>query len=221
MHRTATARLLRRVCLRARAEHGFTLAELLIAMVILIIVMTSLTSILITASRNELDVNHRFQVQAEARAGLDQLRRELHCATSVTDTNGNALTAGTAYSAITATLGSTCATNVGQAATLYATWCTAASALTTGDYALYRVTSTTTPRPTCSTAGKVRWADYLTTSTPFCLPSSGTACSGVLKPTMSLPMLHVSLPVNLNGPTSTIDGYNLVDDIALRNGVRS
>jgi hypothetical protein len=34
-------------------------------------------------------------------------------------------------------------------------------------------------------------------------------------------MLHVSLPVNLNGPTSTIDGYNLVDDIALRNGVRS
>lgn len=221
MHHTATASRLRRVCLRARAEDGFTLAELLIAMVILIVVMTSLTSILITASRNELDVNHRFQVQAEARAGLDQLRRELHCASTVTDTNGNALTAGTAYGAITATLGSTCATNVAQAATLYATWCTAASALTTGDYTLYRVTSTTTPRPTCATAGKVRWADYLTTSTPFCLPTSGTACSGVLKPTMSLPMLHVSLPVNLNGPSSTIDGYNLVDDIALRNGARS
>jgi hypothetical protein len=34
-------------------------------------------------------------------------------------------------------------------------------------------------------------------------------------------MLHVALPVNLNGPSSTIESYNLVDDIALRNGVRS
>jgi hypothetical protein len=34
-------------------------------------------------------------------------------------------------------------------------------------------------------------------------------------------MLHVSMPVNINGPTSAIDGYNLVDDIALRNGVHS
>jgi hypothetical protein len=34
-------------------------------------------------------------------------------------------------------------------------------------------------------------------------------------------MLHVTFPVNLNGPTSTKEGYNLVDDIALRNGSRS
>jgi hypothetical protein len=34
-------------------------------------------------------------------------------------------------------------------------------------------------------------------------------------------MLHVAFPVNLNGPTSTIDSYDLVDDIALRNGSRS
>jgi prepilin-type N-terminal cleavage/methylation domain-containing protein len=219
MHRTATALRLRRVRLRARAEDGFTLAELLVAMAILIIVMTSLTSVLVTASRNELDANLRFRAQGQARAGLDQFRRELHCATSVTDTSGAGLTAGTAYSAITANLGSTCPTTGGQA--LYVTWCTAASTLKTGDYALYRVTSTTTPRPTCSTSGKVKWADYLTTSTPFCLPSSATACSGVYKPTMSLPMLHVTMPVNLNGPSSTLDGYNLVDDIVLRNGTKS
>jgi hypothetical protein len=35
--------------------------------------------------------------------------------------------------------------------------------------------------------------------------------------------LHVSLPVNLNGPppTFTKQSYNLVDDIALKNGGRS
>jgi prepilin-type N-terminal cleavage/methylation domain-containing protein len=218
---TATARRLRRACLRARGEDGFTIAELLVAMSILVVVITALASVLITASRNELDANRRFQAQAQARAGLDQLRRELHCATTVTDTSGNSLTAGTAYSAITANLSSVCPTNTTHATILYVTWCTAASTLTTGDYALYRVSSTATPRPTCSTAGAVKWADYLTTSTPFCLPSSTTACGGVLKPTMSLPMIHVTMPVNLNGPTSTIDGYNLVDDIALRNGTRS
>jgi prepilin-type N-terminal cleavage/methylation domain-containing protein len=223
MHCTGTGRELRRVCARLREEHGFTIAELLIAMAILLVIMTALTSVLVTASKNELDVNQRFQAQAQARAGLDELRRELHCASSVTDTNGAALTPGTTYAAITATLGSTCATNVAQAATLYATWCTAASTRTTGDYALYRVTSTATPRPTCSTAGKVWWADYLTTPLGkiFCLPDSATACSGVLKPTNSLPMLHVAMPVNVNGPSSTIDGYSLVDDIALRNGARS
>jgi Tfp pilus assembly protein PilV len=216
----ARALRLRRACLRARAEAGFTVPELLISMVILIVILTALTSILVTASRNQLEANRRFQVQVQARAGLADLRRELHCASVVTDTSGTSLTAGTAYSAITAQLGAACPSTSG-AATTYSTWCTAASTLQTGDFALYRVTTTTTPRPTCATAGKVKWADYLTTSTPFCLPSSSVACSGVLKPTLALPTLHVSMPVNMNGPTSTIDGYNLVDDIALRNGTRS
>jgi Tfp pilus assembly protein PilW len=219
MRFTATADRLRRAGLRVRAEGGFTLAELLVAMLILVTIVTALTSVLVTASRNQLEANRRFQAQGQARAGLDQLRRELHCGGSVTDTSGTALTVGTAYSAISTQLSSVCPTTGGT--TQYVTWCTSASTLTTGDYALYRVSSTALPRPTCSSSGKVKWADYLTTSTPFCLPSSATACSGVLKPTLSLPMLHVSMPVNLNGPASTIDGYNLVDDIALRNGTRS
>ena len=118
------------------------------------------------------------------------------------------------------TLPGQCPTATGGATT-YATWCTSASTLTTGDYALYRVATTSLPPPTCATAGKIKWVDYLTTSTPFCLPNSSTACSGVLKPTNSLPLLHVALPVNLNGPASTMQSYNLVDDVALRNGARS
>ena len=227
MRRTATADLLRRVSLRARQEGGFSLAELLVALAILVVIMTSLTSVLVTASRNSLDANRRFQVQGQARAGLDELRRELHCASSVTDTSGAGLTAGTAYSAITTQLTSVCPTTGGT--TMYVTWCTTGSTLTTGDYALYRVTSTALPRPTCATSGKVKWADYLqptagvtpTNSAPFCLPDTTHACSGVYKPTTSLPMLHVAFPVNMNGPSSTIDGYNLNDDIALRNGTRS
>jgi len=215
----ARALRLRRACLRARAEGGFTIAELLVAMSILLVVVTALMSVLVTASKNQLDANRRFQVQVQARAGLDEFRRELHCGGSLTDTSGNALTAGTAYSAITTQLSSVCPSTGGTA--LYVTWCTAPSTLNASDWALYRVTSTATPRPTCATAGKVKWTDYLTTSTPFCLPTSSTACSGVLKPTMALPTLHVTMPVNMNGPSSTIDGYNLVDDIALRNGTRS
>ena len=87
------------------------------------------------------------------------------------------------------------------------------------------MTSTTLPAPTCSASGKVKWIDYLQTSTPFCLPTSTTACVAggltVLKPATSLPMLHVTLPVNLNGPLSTKESYNLFDDIALRNTTRS
>jgi len=210
----------RRARARAAAESGFSLVELLIAMFILLLVVTSLTAVLVGASHAQLDADTRFQAQLTDRTGLDKIRREIHCATAVTDTNGNSLTAGTAYTAITVTLPGACPTASGGVTT-YSTWCTSASTLTTGDYALYRVTSTALPRPTCGTAGKVKWDDYLQTSTPFCLPSSGVACSGVLKPTSSLPLLHVTLPVNLTGPAAVSGSYNLVDDIALRNGARS
>lgn len=225
----ARGRLSRRARTYAGAQGGFTIIELLIAMVILTIIMASLTSVLVSASHTEIDVNKRFQAQQNDRTGLDRLRRDIHCASAVTQTDGTtSLVPGTAYSAITVTLPAQCPTASGGVTT-YATWCTSASALTNGDFALYRVSTTTLPPPTCATAGKIKWVDYLQPSTltptpasqPFCLPDSSTACSGVLKPSSSLPLLHVALPVNLNGPASTLESYNLVDDIALRNGARS
>jgi prepilin-type N-terminal cleavage/methylation domain-containing protein len=216
---TARARLSRRARTCAAAEGGFTLMELLVSMVILVVVMTALTSVLVGASHTEVDTNKRFQAQLNDRTGLTRLRTEIHCASAVTDTSGSSLTPGTTYNAITVTLPSVCPMSGGT--TTYSTWCTSASTLTTGDFALYRVTTTALPRATCASAGKVKWTDYLTASTPFCLPDTSTACSGVLKPTSSLPLLHVALPVNLNGPTSTRQSYNLVDDIALKNGARS
>jgi hypothetical protein len=38
------------------------------------------------------------------------------------------------------------------------------------------------------------------------------------QPANNLPLLHVALPVNVNGPASTKMSYNVVDDIALKNG---
>jgi hypothetical protein len=145
-------------------------------MVILVIVVTSLTSVLVSASHTGVDTNKRFQAQLTDRTGLDKLRREIHCANAVTDTNGTSLTTGTAYSAITVTLGATCPTSSGV--TTYATWRRSPSMLTNGDYALYRVSTTALARPICISTETVKWTDYLTTSTPFCLPSSSTACSG-------------------------------------------
>jgi prepilin-type N-terminal cleavage/methylation domain-containing protein len=221
MSPTARARLPRRLRTRAAAEGGFSLVELLISMVILVIIVTSLTSVLVSASHTELDANKRFQAQLSDRTGLDKIRREIHCATAVTQTSGSSLNPGTNYTAITVKLFGTCPTASGGVTT-YSTWLTCPSS---GHWILYRVatTATTTPYATCSTAGKVKWIDYLTTSTPFCLPNSSTQClpSGVLKPAMSLPLLHVTLPVNLNGPGITKESYNLADDIALRNGTRS
>ncbi len=225
----ARGRLSRRARARAAGQGGFTIIELLIAMVILTIIMASLTSVLVGASHTEIDVNKRFQAQENDRTGLGVLRREIHCASAVTQTDGTtSLVAGTSYSAITVTLPPVCPMSsvvAGSPVTTYVTWCTSASTLTTGDFALYRIATTTLPPASaaCTTAGKIKWVDYLTTSTPFCLPNSTTSCGNppVLKPANSLPLLHVTLPVNLNGPTSTKESYNLVDDIALKNGARS
>lgn len=305
MHSATRARLSRRARVRASEEHGFSLVELIVAMTILVIIVASLASVLVSATHTEVDSNNRFQAQEQARTGLTFLTRELHCASSVTvtDTSGTAVAAGTAGASLRETVPAGCATS--GAKPLYVTWCTAASTLTTGDWALYRMTSTTS-QPTCSASGQVKWIDYLQTSTPFCLPSALAACGGVAKPVealstvatapspassgtsltvasgqgsrfpappfmaivwpaasqplasnaeivlvtaisndtftitraqqgssarsilvgdqvsaASLPMLHVSFPVNLKGPNSTADTYNVVDDIALRNGGRS
>ena len=216
---TARARLPRRRRAPLAAEGGFTLVELIVTMAILLIVVASLSSVLVSATHTEVDANNRFQAQEQARTGLTFLTRELHCASAVAviNTSGTSLAAGTAGAGITETIPSTCATSGGT--TLYVTWCTSPSTLMTSDWALYRRTSTSS-QPTCSSSGQVKWADYLTTSTPFCLPSTTAACGGVLKPSTSLPMLHVTMPVNLKGP-GAIESYNVVDDIALRNATRS
>ena len=190
-----TRRLLRRL----GRERGYSLVEMLIVMSILGVVMGSLTTVFVQASNAEFDMNARFQAQLTARLALDKMRREVHCASVATPTGSS--------SSVTLTLPSYCKTGSGSI-----TWCTRSVA--TNRYALYRVLGST-----CT--GGVKWADYLTPT------SSATVCSGALcifnysaQSTTSLADLKVDFPVNLQ-PSKSVELYELIDDIVLRNSTRS
>lgn len=189
----------RRVLRRLRGERGYSLIEMLTVMVIMGVVMSSLTTVFVTASNSETDMNSRFQAQLTARLGLDKLRREIHCASVATPTGVS--------SSVTLTMPSYCKTGSGSV-----TWCTRSVA--TNRYALYRVVGAT-----CT--GGVMWADYLVTS------ATVSTCSGALcifnftaQSTASLAKLGVDLPVNVR-PAKTVERYELVDDIVLRNSTRT
>ena len=53
-------------------------------MVILLVVLTAITSLFISGSRSEVELNRRFQAQTEARVATDRIRQEAHCASSLT-----------------------------------------------------------------------------------------------------------------------------------------
>jgi prepilin-type N-terminal cleavage/methylation domain-containing protein len=190
-----TRRLLRRLA----RERGYSLVEMLIVMAIMGVVMGSLTTVFVQATNAEQGMNDRFQNQLTARLALDQMRREVHCASVATPIGSS--------SSVTLTLPSYCKTGSGSI-----TWCTRSVA--TNRYALYRVVGST-----CT--GGVKWADYLTPTT------SATVCSGALcifnytaQSLTSLADLKVDFPVNLK-PSQSVELYELIDDIVLRNSTRT
>jgi prepilin-type N-terminal cleavage/methylation domain-containing protein len=132
----------RRVLRRLRGEEGFSLIEMITTMAIMGIVMTSLTTVFISASNSELDMNNRFQAQLNARLALDKFRREVHCASSVTLNS---------TSSVTIVLPSGCKSS----GTI--TWCAQGSGTRWG---LYRVSGAT-----CT--GGVKFIDYLIQSNLF------------------------------------------------------
>jgi prepilin-type N-terminal cleavage/methylation domain-containing protein len=174
-----------------REESGFTLIELVTVMAMMLIVMAAVTEAMIAANKTEEDLNRRFGSQVNARIALDQLRREVHCASAVTPTGTSAT--------ITITLGSRCPT-AGAGTTV--SWCTSGSG---SRYALYRLVGAT-----CSASGR-KAVDYLTAATVFSYAPQSTS---------SLAVLSVTLPVNTN-PASGLPDYKLADDIVLRNSSRT
>lgn len=173
-----------------RDERGFTLIELITALGMLLIVVTALSGVLISATNIEADISRRFSSQVNARIALDQLRREIHCASSVTPVG--------ASTSITIVLGGRCPSATGGTTV---SWCAQPSA--TG-FALYREVGLT-----CSTAGK-KTVDYLTSNAVFTFFNQSTA---------NLAYLSVAIFVNTN-PASGEGPYRLTDDIVLRNSVR-
>lgn len=172
-------------------ERGFTLIELITALGMLLIVVTALSGVLISATNIEADINRRFSSQVNARIALDQLRREIHCASSVTPAGPS--------SSITITLGTRCPTASGGTVV---SWCTSGSGTR---YALYRKVGAL-----CDTSGR-KAVDYLATGEVF---------NYSLQSLTSLGTLSVTIFVNTN-PASGEGPYRLTDDIVLRNSVRA
>jgi type II secretory pathway pseudopilin PulG len=83
-------------------ESGYSLFEMLQVTVILAVVIGALTTLFVTAMNSEAEMSRRFQAQQDARRAVDRLRREVHCAESVTPTGASA--------SITLTLPSQCPT---------------------------------------------------------------------------------------------------------------
>jgi prepilin-type N-terminal cleavage/methylation domain-containing protein len=185
-------------------ERGYTLVELLVVIVILGVVMEGLTTMFVTASNAQVDMNNRFQAQQTARVALDKIRREVHCASGAGSTSAN-----TQVSLVTLSIATYCKTYSGSTTV---TWCTRASS--TSGYALYRINASSA---TCT--GGVKWADNLQASStaPTC---SGALCIFNYQTQISmLARLHVDLPVNVR-PKKSIETYELIDDLVLRNSAR-
>lgn len=159
MHDRATAAardVSRRAWQRAARHDGFTLAELLVVLAILGTVLAGLTALFTAGIKTQTDQTNRTQAQQDARLGLDKLRREIRCASSLTPTSGYPA------SAVTITLGSWCPT-AGGASTV--TWCTVPSAGGAQPYTLWRYVGTT-----CSGTG-TKWASNLVDSASPSVPS--------------------------------------------------
>lgn len=175
-----------------RDQRGYSVVELIISMSILASVMTSVSVLLVSATNSEVDMNRRFQAQTQARLGLDRMRREVHCAMSVSPAGASA--------SVTLTIPATCPTSGGNTAI---TWCTVANG--TSRYQLWRY-----PGSSCSGTG-TRYADYLTDSSIFVYTAQTVD---------KLAFLNVRLPVNIK-PSESRLLYTLEDDIVLRNSTRS
>jgi type II secretory pathway pseudopilin PulG len=72
--------LKRRLARLVSDESGYNLVELITTMGILGIVMTSLTTVLVSATNADVRMNQNFQAQTQARTALERFRREGHAA---------------------------------------------------------------------------------------------------------------------------------------------
>jgi prepilin-type N-terminal cleavage/methylation domain-containing protein len=177
-----------------RDERGYSLIELLIVMAILGIVLGALTTVFVSGSNAELDLNRQFQAQQAARLALDKIRVDIHCASAA-----QAQTIGT-YPGLKLAFPS------GGCFTTNVSWCAVPSTTMTGRFALYRSVATSNICTTSDTT-RVQVADDLTTSSLF---TTSTI------PYLGLETVGIDFPVSVN-VTPTRDLYELKDSIVARN----
>lgn len=179
----------------ARGEDGYTLVEMLTVISIMSVVLTGLVALFVQGSNSQLDMNRRFEAQQDVRVALDKMRREIHCASQA-----SASGLGTS-AAVTLRLPAQCPSAGGSQTDV--TWCSVNVA--SSRWALYRKVGSA-----CNTTG-VRWADRLTTSTPFDYQTQAAD---------HLARLRVDFAIDVN-PGDATPAYRLCDTIVLRNSSRT
>lgn len=177
-----------------RDERGYSLIELLVVMAILGLVLGALTTVFVSGSNAELELNRQFQAQQAARLALDRIRIDVHCASAA-----QAQTIGT-YPGVKL------AFPTGGCYTSTVSWCAVPSATIAGRFALYRSIATSNICTSTDTS-RILVADDLTTSSVF---TTGTI------PNLGLETVGVDIPVSVNA-TATRDLYELKDSIVARN----
>jgi prepilin-type N-terminal cleavage/methylation domain-containing protein len=180
-------------------EQGYSLIELLVTMVILVIVLSSLTTVFTSGSSAEANLNLRFQAQQNARLGLDRIRVDIHCATAA-----QAQTINT-YPGVKLAVANC------YAATPTISWCVVQFSATPLRYQLFRSTTTGGTTCTASDAARALVADNLVSSSAF---TTATI------PQYTLQRVGVDFKVSANAKTSTANVYELTDSIAARNATR-
>jgi prepilin-type N-terminal cleavage/methylation domain-containing protein len=180
-----------RVLSRLRGQGGYSLVELIAVMAIFLMIVGGLTTLFTSGARAEVDMNRRFEAQQHARMAMDKLRRELHCSSGITKTDGSALPTSP-VTAIRVTLPSHCPTAGGVTTNI-----------------VYDTAQVTAVRFQVRRAGVVL-ADYITNDDVFTYTAQSVT---------SRALLHVDLPVNRN-PIEGWKTWRLVDDIVLRNTLR-
>jgi len=76
----------------AEAQDGFTLTELLVVLLIIGVILVGITQLFTSALKSETDQTKRVNAQQDARVALDQLRRELHCASDLSYNSASSVT---------------------------------------------------------------------------------------------------------------------------------
>jgi prepilin-type N-terminal cleavage/methylation domain-containing protein len=184
---------------RAGGERGYTLIELLVTMVILTIVVSSLTTVFVSGSSAQVNLNERFQAQQNARLALDRVRTDIHCASAA-----QAQTINT-YAGIKLAVGNC------YASTPTVSWCAVQVTASPPRYQLYRATGSGATDCTSTDATRVLIADYLTSNSVFTTAAI---------PQYSLQKVDIDLKVGVNSKAAATNSYELKDSIVARNSTR-
>jgi prepilin-type N-terminal cleavage/methylation domain-containing protein len=179
---------------RLRGESGYSLVEMLTVMVIMSVVFAGITDLFVAGSKAQADQSNRFQAQLDTRLALDKMRRDIHCASTVSSYS---------TTSVSLTISGCSGGNV--------SWCTAQVGSIANRYALYRQLGTS-----CSSGSGTMIADYLVSGAVFPTDPGTTQSTGC----GCLKYLSVDFKVSVRR-SQTVGAYELTDSVYLRNSVRT